>query len=777
MKKPSILSASHPTSNSRERTASAVPNRSQTSGVLTPGAGGEGYRSIHERVFIVLAFLFFVLAIPVFSQSQLPDAHVSGTLTDPSGAGIGGAQVTAQPEGAARAQLWSASSTADGAYHLSLPPGRYVVHFSRDPFAPREFTWDLSPGESRTVDFRMELATLSASVLVTGQAGPINTQQSAAPSSILTTQEINQRQVITLPNLIGTEPGISSGQTGPIGGLTSVFLDGGNSTYTKVFIDGTPVNEPGGYLNYVNLALDNVDKVETVHGAESTLYGSDAMSGVIQLFSHRGTTRIPAFQLFSEGGNLSSGRGGGQVSGLLGHFDYSGAASYTQTDGQGLNDAFINRTFAGNFGYGFSDTNQLRLTVRSNSSWSGIPGATLLEPATLGQYDDLQNLTANLSWTFNSGQRWQHRLAGSESRILDTNFIPGYGSLVDQYNRADFNEQSTYSFVKGLIALGYQYEVENGYPSLISGFHARRNNQAGFVDGRWFPISRVTVSAGFRVESNTTFGIRTVPRAGIALAVRYGKGFWGDTRVRFAYGEGIKEPSLGQSFGADPCFPGNPNLKPEQSQTYNTTLDQYLASDRLRLSVTYFNNRFEDMISFANCIPGGLCEALPPSTCPYGNGTYFNTDLARARGLNFTSELRLRKWLSLDGYYTYDSTRVIKSENPYADPALVPGSPLLRRPLNSGSVILNILYAKINWNLIGYFSGPRTDSNFVNPTQIINPGYARFDMAASYNMTHSLAITARVFNLFNKQYQTAIGYPALGQTYAFGGRYIFAGHN
>ena len=720
---------------------------------------------------VFFALLFFVSAIPAFSQSQLPDAHVNGTLTDPSGAGIGGVHVAAQLEGPASAELWSTTSTADGAYHLSLPPGRYVIHFSRDPFAPREFTWDPSPGESRTLDLRLTLERLSSSVLVTGQAGPINEQQSPAPSSILTSEEINQRQTISLPNLLGTQPGISTGQTGRIGGLTSVFLDGGNSTYTKVFIDGTPANEPGGSLNYVNLSLDNVDKVEIVHGAESTLYGSDAMSGVIQLFSHRGSTRIPAVQLCSDGGNLSSGRGGGQISGLVGRFDYSGAGSYTQTAGQGLNDAFIDRSFAGNFGYSFSDTDQLRLTVRSNSSWSAIPESSP------GQYDDLQNLTSNLSWTFNSGQHWQHRLAGSESRILDTNFIPGFGPLVDQYNRAGFNEQSTYSFVKGLVALGYQYEVENGYPSLISGFHARRNNQAGFVDGRWFPISRVTVSAGFRVESNTTFGIRTVPRAGIALAVRYGKGFWGDTRVRFAYGEGIKEPSLGQSFGADPCFPGNPNLKAEQSQTYNATVDQFLASDHLRLSVNYFNNRFEDMISFANCIPGGLCEALPPGTCPYGNGTYFNTDLARSRGLNFASELRLRKWLSVDGYYTYDSTRVIKSENPYADPALVPGNPLLRRPLNSGSVILNIFYAKINWNLIGYFSGQRTDSNFVNPTQINNPGYARFDMAASYNATRSLAFTARVVNLFDKQYQIAIGYPALGQTYAFGGRYTFSGRN
>jgi outer membrane cobalamin receptor len=83
----------------------------------------------------------------------------------------------------------------------------------------------------------------------------------------------------------------------------------------------------------------------------------------------------------------------------------------------------------------------------------------------------------------------------------------------------------------------------------------------------------------------------------------------------------------------------------------------------------------------------------------------------------------------------------------------------------------------VNWNFIGYFSGVRTDINFFTLEPASNPGYARFDMAASYNITHSLAVTARVWNLFNKQYQDALGYPALGQTYTMGLRYTFAGRN
>ncbi len=720
-----------------------------------------------------LAVLFYALlsslvATPTFSRTQTKDAYLVGTLTDPSGAGVSGAGISAQPEAAGASPVLT-QSAADGAFALALPFGHYHVTITKDSFVTRETDVDLRPGESLTLSFRMDLAPMSSSVLVTGQIAPTEQEQSPAPSSILTSEQIAQRQAISLPDLLYTQPGISFARTGPVGGLTTLFLDGGNSNYTKVFIDGTPANEPGGNFDYSNLSLDNIDKVEVVHGAESTLYGSDAMSGVIQLFSHRGTTEIPSFTLFSDGGNLSSGRGGGQVSGLLGKFDYSGAGSYLSTAGQGPNDSFINRSLAGNAGYSFSDTDELRLTVRSNSSWAASPGPTLLEPPTLGQYYAYQDLTANLAWTFKTGDHWQHRLSGWDSRIVDANYIPGDGpAFIDQYNVAAFDEQSNYSFAKGLIALGYEYEVENAYPSgIVGGTHARRNNQAGFADGRWFPLRRVTLTAGFRIVSNTTFGVRTVPSAGIVYAARYGTGLWGNTNLRFSYGEGIKEPALEQSYGSDPCYPGNPNLKPEQSETYNATLDQYLLSDRARVSISFFASRFADIISYApNPQPN-------PNYC----GTYFNTDLARARGVNLSSELRIKKWLSINGYYTYDATRVLATDNPPSDPAYSPGEPLLRRPKNSGSIIFNILWARVNWNFIGYFSGVRTDINFFTLEPANNPGYARFDMAASYNITHSLAVTARVWNLFNKQYQDALGYPALGQTYTMGLRYTFAGRN
>ena len=715
------------------------------------------------------AFLLIAVSVLSFSlqaQTNPPDAHLSGRLTDLSGYGIGNVKVTAQLEDNANTRIWSAVSSADGAYLLAVPPGRYHIHFQRSSFIPRDVVLDLATSENRTLDLRLEIERVSENVVVTANAEPLENSRTAAPVDEITREQISQRQSVTLPDLLYTQPGISVARTGPIGGLATIFLDGGNSNYTKVLVDGVSVNDPGGFVSFSNLTLDNVDKVEVVHGAESALYGSDAMSGVIQLFTHQGTTRTPSFDLFAEGGSFSSARGGAQVSGLLGAFDYSASGSYFQTDGQGQNDAFLNRSFSGNFGYKFSDSNRVRLTVRSNSSFAGTPGPTLQGPSNPAASDALHILAAGLNWDFHTGSHWEHQLMATETRILDVSADPPFSPFVDQLTRAGFQEQSTFYYRQGLVAAGYSNEVENGFPGTL---HAHRDNQAGFLDARYQPHRRVTLNAGVRVEANGSFGTRVVPRAGAVLALRYGRGFWGDTRLRSSYGQGIKEPGLEQSFATDSCDPGNPSLRPERSRTYYAGFEQLLDSDKLRLSADYFTNRFRDIISFA---PGSVTPG-----CPFGTGNFFNTDLARARGVNFSMESRPFRWLAIRGNYSYDDTRVLKSANPFADPALEPGNPLLRRPLSSGALIVNVGWRRMNWNFSGYFTGRRNDSNFADPTQFENPGYARFDLATSYLIARGISFIGRVTNLFDKQYQDVLGFPALGRDFRLGLNYRFTGRN
>jgi vitamin B12 transporter len=719
-----------------------------------------------------LLFAVFALSFSSQAQSNSNDAHLSGKLTDLSGYGVGNVKVTASLEGGANAQLWSATSSAEGAYVLAVPPGRYHVHFQHASFVARDVVLDLATSENRSLDLRLEIARVSENVVVTANAQPLEVSQTPAPADLIGRQEIEQRQAVSLPDLLATQTGISLARTGTIGGFATIFVDGGNSSFTKVLIDGTPVNLPGGDFLFSNLTVDNVDKVEIVHGAESALYGTDAMSGVIQIVSHQGSTHIPEVSLFAEGGGFSSARGGGQVSGLLGKFDYSAAGSYFHTDGQGVNDAFLNRSFAGNFGYSFSDSNQIRLTVRSTASFAGTPGQTLLGSAFTDAtaFDGERQLSGNLSWTFKTGSHWVHRIAGMEARFLETSGFPDFNFFeTAQFNRAGFLEQSTYTFRQGAVAAGYQYEVENADPNNLSGLHARRNNQAGFLDARWVPLARLTLTAGARAEENTNFGTRVVPRVGAIYGLRYSQGFWGDTRARISYGQGIEEPTIFESFDADPCNPGNPSLRPQRSRTVNAGIDQYFSADRFRVSATFFANEFHDLIDQ---------EAGPPNPICFGGNEllFFNIDSARARGLNWSGEAHLNHWLVLKGNYSHDDTRVLRTVD--TAPAVEqPGNHLLRRPVNSGNLWLSATFRRFNFNLAGYFTGVRTDSDFDGLGLTRNPGYARFDIATSYSVGHGVSAYGRVSNLFDKQYQEAIGFPALGRDYRLGMKYQFDGRN
>jgi vitamin B12 transporter len=721
--------------------------------------------------FCFAAFLIVLSATPS-SVAQTKIAGTSGIVIDPQGSAIADAQVSAEsiPPAGPPARSVTAS---DGRFDLTLPPGRFRVTIARDSFATAAQEITIAAGETRELQVRLALEPLSSKVVVTAQALPLDAESSPAPLTILTHERINQRVATSLPDLLATQPGFSLGRTGPEGGSTSLFLDGGNSNYTKVLVDGVPANTPGGLIDFSNFTLDNIEKIEVVHGAESALYGSDAMDGVIQIFTHRGTTRIPEFTAFADGGNFATGHGGAELSGLLGRFDYSAAVSDLETDGQGPNDAFRNRTLSGNFGWRVSHTARISLALRDNDSEAGTPGQTLLQPANLTDSIALHNFSAGLRADFATGSRWHHQLSGTETYFREFNFDPFFPSFY-QYNRAGFAGQSTYLFRGFGVTAGYEYEVENGFLSAAANgglglavIHARRNNQAGFLDIRWQPIARLTLNAGARAEDNADFGTRVVPRAGASYALRVAQGALGDTRLRASYGQGIVEPRFDQSFGTDPCFPGDPSLLPEQSRTVNAGIEQKLASDRVRVIAEYFDSRFHNIISFQSVMPSAACLAIGD---PFGAGTFFNTNLARARGTNLSTEARLTRWLSTSANYTYDSTRVLSAPNNF-DPNYIVGSRLIRRPVNSGNVVLNAAFRRMNWNLSGYFTGRRDDSDFLGLGLTSNPGYARFDLAGSYHLGHGVSFYGRIANLANRQYQDVLGFPALGREFRIGVKY------
>ncbi len=717
---------------------------------------------VRSLVFIGLV-LFSLQAFAQARQGAQAPAVLQGMLADPSGAAISGARVTARAAGAGANRVFQTTSDAEGRYRLALEPGRYRVEIASPAFATlsREFT--LAAGATVEWNARLRLEPLAAAVTVTAEAEPVPVEDATAPVDVVTAAQIRERQALWLAPLLATLPGMALAQLGPEGGVTSLFLDGGNSNFTKVLIDGTPVNEPGGAVDFSNYTLANVAKIETVHGASSALFGSDAMSGVVQIFTDRGSTRTPRLVLESEGGNYGTWHAASQFSGFIGRFDYSAGGDWFDTNGQGPNNRFRDNSLSGNFGWHFSPDDSLRLALRTSASDAGEPGQTLLLPPDPNQHDGLRNFSANLGWDFESGEHWHHHFDGSESYLRQIFADLPFFVVRNEYNRAGFGEQSSYLFRQGALTAGYNYEVENGF---FSGTHARRNNQAGYLEARYQAAPRLVLTAGGRADANASFGTRVVPRLGASFLARNSGNLWGATRLYASYGLGIKEPSFLQSFSQDPCFPGNPALRPERSRTVHAGLDQQLARGRMRLGIDGFSDRYTDIVSFA---PGPITSA-----CSFGTGTFFNTDAARAYGSNVTLEAQAARWLRFDANYSYDNSRVLRAPFP-SDPALAPGNRLFLRPLNSGSFVVNAVVKRMDWNLLGTYVGRRTDSDFLGLGLTSVPSYLRFDLGTSFRLGRGLASFARVENLLDRKYQIVLGYPALRMTYRAGLRYTLGG--
>ena len=621
-------------------------------------------RSSAASVLAVALLLFaFNFAIPTFAQNTASTATVDGMITDPSSAPVGGATVQLQPiPSVAGNRPEQTTSSADGSFRLDVPAGRYHLIVTRPSLRRYEQDLNLSPGQNPELRVQLALEPLSSNVVVSSSAQPIEVNAASEPVSIVTRDQIDNRQITQIAPLLQSLPGLTLAQTGPIGGVTSLFLDGGNSTYTKVLVDGVPLNEPGGAIDFSNFTLDNIDPIEVTRGAQMGLDGSDAMSGVVAVFTHRGSTRTPLLVAESDGGSFgTTASAWPSRAALAGPLDYSAAGGYYQTQGQFPNDFFLDRTLSGNFGLRLAEENSLRLTVRSNSSDAGEAGQILFTPPSLDEHNDQHDISAGLSWDFSTGPHWQHRLFGFETDIhelfanpfssyylspdpLDECAYPRLPQAVasalycdftfidhNQINRAGFQGQNP-ATSPVIFPPRSAIPTKSRTPTSrsLDGLHARRNNQAGFVELRWQATNRLVLNAGFREEDNADFGTRGAPRVGAAYTLRDGHDFWAATRLRANYGQGIKEPSLDQSFGTDPCFPGNPDLLPEESRTTYAGVEQHLDSDKATISGDFFYNQFRNVISFTDCFRRPLPGRDSSGCLSSGFGTYFNTDLARA---------------------------------------------------------------------------------------------------------------------------------------------------
>jgi outer membrane cobalamin receptor len=741
------------------------------------------------RSLVVLSAIFLLLFVPAALAGEL---HIK--VLDPLSAPVAGAQVLVYRAGeSAPLQVRTSSGEGVAIFNVeSLTPLRVEVLAPGFAVARME-----APPSSSAVTVALRLATASEMVIVTATRTPAPEEQTASSVSLLSGDQITTMQPVSFGDALRFLPGAVVNVSGQRGGLGSLFVRGGDSRYNKVLVDNVPVNEPGGTFDFGSVPLAQADRVEFERGTQSTLYGSDAMTSVLQVFTRNGTTAVPELRFGADGGNFGTAHGFVSLAGARSRFDYNAFADQFHTNGQGPNAGYWNALQGGNAGVQISPTVQFRLRTRHSNRRTGVPGEwdfngqPLLGPD-LDQRARSNNFLASGELLISTPARWQHRLTGYEynTRRLnqDEDHERGCDSTAGDFldcpflttahiNRAGFMYQGDYTPRSWLqTTVGYEFEDENGsffthsqslnpdfdFTQTISGL---RVNHATYVQQRliW---KRLSAIAGVRYAHNETFGDRAVPRVALTLlALKGGQSFSG-TRLRFSYATGIKEPRFEESFPNDAFTKPNLDLKAEENRAFETGIEQSLMAGKFSLSAIYYNSLFRRQIAFSCCD-----EEF--------RGQYVNLNESMAHGAEVQLTGRLTPHLSMNGAYTYTSTQILEAplctpEN-FCDPLLAAGKPLLRRPKHAGSLLLTYLGTRWGANLGGSFVGRRPDSDFLGFGITHAAGYARVDLGGWYALNSRITAYANVENALNDHYNEVVGYPALTASFRAGLRFRIGG--
>lgn len=723
------------------------------------------------------SFLLFVL----LAAASAADLKVK--VVDPQSAAVSGAQVSLFSK-ATDTPLKIATSSAEGIATFSeLSRGSYQIQVLAPGFAAQ--AEDVA-AHSDVVTIQLHLATASETVVVTATRTPVQAGETGSDVATLEDGQLETMHPVASDDALRFLPGAVINTQGQRGGLSSLFVRGGNSNYNKVIVDGVSVTEAGGTIDLGTLSLAEAGRLEFLRGAQSTLYGSDAMSSVIQVWTRTGTTPVPELRFGADAGNYGTENGYVSLAGSRRRFDYNVFGNQFNTGGSGPNDDYSNSLEGANLGFSVSDQISLRLRVRHDNSATGVPGAwnfngnnvfdidgvTYVLSPDLGGSARKNNTLASLDLAAKTGPNWAHHLTGFEYNLKTTNLdtgispentpfgpinTPPFEALVN-FNRAGFDYQGDYverSWAHTTI--GYEFEDENGF---VSGGHGLRLNEAAYVQ-QAVTLGRLNVIAGGRFAHNTTFGNVGLPRVALGFQALRGSHIFSGTRLNFSYATGIKEPRFEETFVSSEFQLPNLNLKAERNRALEAGFQQNLLT-RFVFVANYFNNLFHDQIEFVTVNPTTFV------------GEYINLEKSLAHGAEVELQSRLTQRLSWNTSYTYTSTQILVAPaGSFAPDAQ--GDPLLRRPKHSATTLLTYLGPRWGGTLAGSFVGPRPDSDFDGFNITHTPGYFLLDMGGWYKVNSRVTLYANGENVLDRFYEEVTGYPALRANFRAGMRFRIGG--
>jgi outer membrane receptor protein involved in Fe transport len=730
---------------------------------------------------------FLVLWLGLVPAAAAASFSIHGTVLDPSGAAIAGAQVSAINRVGVSAQ---AVTDQSGAFVLRIAEGegtRLVV--TAPGFETRNVPLAAPQPEPLTV--RLNLAPQVDSVDVVGSAIDVPLSEQGSSVAIVPREEIEQRNEGLAVDLLRYLPGLTIGQNSGRGGVADLFIRGGNSNFNLVQVDGVPVNGFGGAFDFAHMPTDWLDRIEVVQGGQSAVYGAYANSGVVN-FVTRSAEDSPHLDLLAEGGTYQDRRFALGAAGTLLGFGVAAFASRLDNNGPVPNSDYRNENVGVHVTRSFG-RQSLAFGGGFDANVAGAPGPYGSDPAHLFAGIDLISRNKNdfsdyfFHHQVDISPRFRQETFASFF-LNNSGFASPYGFSFNKDLRGQFETRSVVSVTPWYTAaFGVSLareEVRNTYLSddNFNPFDLRRDDAGIYWENRFQAGSRLFFNAGVRGEIIATpfiqenladgrppFPGSTISKVNPKLAATYvlrkdRAGVLGSARLHTSFGTGIRPPS-----GLELAFTNNPALKPERMASFDFGVDQRLFGDRLSLDATYFYNRFYDLI-----------VSLGGDLARLSNYESDNLSNARAQGAELSARFRPARWMWIAGSYTYLDSQILSLDG---SSGLAPlyfrvGQPLIRRPANSGSVVSTFTRGRISANVTGYFRGSDLDvePNFGASAGLFRAaGFADLGLNLNIRLAGGLTAYGNLRNLLNQSYEEVLGYPALKLNFVAGMKWALPG--
>ncbi len=603
-----------------------------------------------------------------------------------------------------------------------------------------------SPARADSPDLRQDAVSLPP-LIVTATRIPTPQDEVASSVSVITAADIALRQRRTLPDVLQDVPGLNLVQTGGPGGAASIFTRGTNANQTKVLIDGIDVadpSSPNGGVDFSQILASDIDRIEVLRGPQSGLYGSDAIGGVINIITKRGSGP-PRFQASIEGGSFGTVNQTAGLSGSSTRFTYSVDLAHFRSDGTNVTPANLvpkgrslnsdgndNKTLATKFGFDLTDEIDIGLVARYTDTALRSTNDDFLGPETKPSASNNRELFTR---------------ATAHVALFEGAFEQTFGIAYTDYRRRFFdpnNFQAEPSFFRGnrikidwqgnikaspdeTITIGAEHEVNKIDDS--SPVRAENTNNAGFIQLQSNIGQQFFNTISVRYDDNERFGSKTTYRLAPAFLIPSV-----NMKLKASLGTGFKAPSLDQLFDNFPQFNffANPNLKPETSTGYDLGIEQSFLNKTIFFGTTYFHNNIKNLITTNNTFT-----------------SYTNLGKITTQGIETTLSYKPTEDINFRLDYTYLEAR---DDHLQMD--------LLRRPKNKTSFNIDWKTSQ-NATLAASILhvGSSADINRSGTVSgLTAPGYTLLNVAGSYEFNHGLTAFARVDNLLDQKFQSPIGF-------------------